>query len=441
MFRLTADWETLNEGAPEEIACFAKLRIELNNALISEGHDPFVRRVRDGPLLSAYHLAEWFAWNWWRLRWEPRGRDENWRFAHAMSTIGEGYVWPTVTIFPDGERVTIASRQSNPSAEFAFRYLKDFIGAVPATEYEGGVERFVAQVLGQLDAEGIGDTNLEKLWGELDRERRDPDLTAYRRIEAILGHDPDEGPEDKIRRLLNDESLIGFEGITELAAAMGGNNPPLYVADLAEIAEISGVRADLRNVIKVQDLAPTSRGSTPAWLAGQRAAQAIRREIGSDNDPLSNSQLASLIDVDPDLLNPRAGAQPLSFSLRNDDPCAKIVLRSRWETGRRFDLARILGDVVVSGHNGPLVAATRSFTYRQKLQRAFAAELLSPFAAIEDELRGDFSGEQQEEAAAHFNVSPLTIQTLLVNHRRIELDEVANDRDDGLDIGHVDAAE
>ena len=441
MFRLTADWETLDEGRPEEIACFAALRIELNNVLLSEGHDPFVRRVRNAPLSSGYHLAEWLAWNWWRLRWEPRGRHQDWRFAHAMSTIGEGYIWPNITIFPDGERVTIASRQSNPSVDFAFRYLNDFIGAVSATEYEGGVERFVAQVLGQLEAEGVRETNLEKLWRDLEQERRNPELAAYRRIEAILGHDPDEGPEDRIRHLLDDERLIGADGVTELAAAMGGPNAPLYAKDLVEIAEQAGVQADLRNAINVQGLAPTSRGSTPAWLAGQRAAQAIREEIGNDNEPLNNRLLASLIDVDPDVLDPGGSAQPLSFSLREDGPRSKIVLRSRWETGRRFDLARIMGDVVASGHNGPLVAATRSSTYRQKLQRAFAAELLSPFDAVEEELRGDYSDEQQEEVAAHFNVSPLTIRTLLVNHRRIEWDETANDRDYEMGFGHIDAAE
>lgn len=440
MFRLTADWEKLDEGTPEEIVCFAALQIELNHVVISQGHDPFVRRVRNAPLLSTYHLAEWLTWNWWRLRWEPRSRDEHWRFAHGMSTIGEGYVWPTLTIFPDGERVTVASRQSMSTADFAFRYLNDFIGAVPALEFERGLERFVAQVLGQLEAEGFRETNLQRLWCELDKERRNPELAAYRRIEAILAHDPDEGPKDIIERLLADGPLIGLEGVTELAAAISRNDTPIYATDLSNIAEGIGTPADLRNAIKVQNLAPTSRGTTPAWLAGQRAAQAIRQNIGNDNEPLDNRKLASLIDVNPGVLDPEAGVQPLSFSLRNDGHRAKIVLRSKWETGRRFDLARILGDVVASGHNDPLVVATRSSTYRQKLQRAFAAELLCPFQAIEDKLQGDYSDDQQEEVAAHFQVSPLTIRTLLVNHCRLEWDEIAAGRNYKGSFDHVDAA-
>ncbi len=37
-------------------------------------------------------------------------------------------------------------------------------------------------------------------------------------------------------------------------------------------------------------------------------------------------------------------------------------------------------------------------------------------------LHGDYSDEKQEEAAEHFNVSPFTVRTLLVNHRLIERD-------------------
>ena len=61
------------------------------------------------------------------------------------------------------------------------------------------------------------------------------------------------------------------------------------------------------------------------------------------------------------------------------------------------------------------------------MQRAFAAELLSPFAAVEDMLGRDYSEEKQNEVAEHFAVSPMTIQTQLVNHRSI-------DRDDAPDI-------
>jgi len=39
-------------------------------------------------------------------------------------------------------------------------------------------------------------------------------------------------------------------------------------------------------------------------------------------------------------------------------------------------------------------------------------------------LKGDYSMESQQEVAEHFDVSPLTIRTLLVNHGRIERDDL-----------------
>lgn len=440
MFELTADWETLNEGSPEEVACFARVRIAMNGVLMSEGHDPFVGRVRKASLLSAYPLAEWLAWNWWRLRWEPSGRGHGWRFAHAMATIGEGYVWPNLTIFPDGERVTIAARPSNPADDFAVRYINEYVGAISAAEFEGGVGRFIEQVLGQLDAEGLCNTNLHRIWTDLELERRDGELSRYRQLEAMLGYDADEGPENLIRRLLNDETHIGLDGARELAAEIAKGGSTLAVAQLIELAHQSGTPADLRNAIRLNDHVATARGDTPAWLVGQLAARAVRRQIGNDNDLLSNQNLAELIAVSPGVLVP-AGQVPLSFSFRDDPARANIVLRSRWETGRRFDLARIVGDVVASGHSGPLIPATRAATYRQKMQRSFAAELLSPFGAVEDMMGGDYSDEQQEEVAVRFGVSPLTIRTMLVNHRKLEWDEIANDADFEPGMAYLPAAE
>ena len=57
------------------------------------------------------------------------------------------------------------------------------------------------------------------------------------------------------------------------------------------------------------------------------------------------------------------------------------------------------------------------------MQRAFAAELLSPFASVDEMLGGDYSEEKQNDTAEHFNVSPMTIQTQLLNNRRISYDE------------------
>jgi hypothetical protein len=110
----------------------------------------------------------------------------------------------------------------------------------------------------------------------------------------------------------------------------------------------------------------------------------------------------------------------MSFMLDESATKSKVILRSKWEAGRRFELARLLGDRVVRSWGGRLFPATRTYTYRQKMQRSFAAEFLSPFAAVEDFLARDYSIEAQQDCAEHFRVSELTIRTLLVNHGRVE---------------------
>ena len=108
----------------------------------------------------------------------------------------------------------------------------------------------------------------------------------------------------------------------------------------------------------------------------------------------------------------------LSFSLDSAKGGSRIVLRSKWLTGRRFELARLVGDRLMAPE-GALHPATRAYTYRQKAQRSFAAELLCPFETVEAMMDGDYSGERRQEVAEHFDVSEIAIATLLTNHERL----------------------
>ena len=121
-------------------------------------------------------------------------------------------------------------------------------------------------------------------------------------------------------------------------------------------------------------------------------------------------------------------SSPLAFALDDESHgSGRVALRSHYPTGRRFELARLLGDRIASGLDEPIIPATRSHTYRQKLQRAFAAELLCPFEALEAFLDGDYSEQAREDAGQHFSVSERTVWTLLVNNGRLERHAVGDD--------------
>ena len=84
----------------------------------------------------------------------------------------------------------------------------------------------------------------------------------------------------------------------------------------------------------------------------------------------------------------RTAGPQISFALDIGQTAGRVVFRWRWQSGRRFELALLLGDRIILPRSGRLFA-TRSHTYRQKMQRSFAAESLAPFGAVDEMLAGD----------------------------------------------------
>lgn len=440
--KMSLSTEALDSGSAEERATFGLFSMTANERLLTEGVDTANQKLSHGPYVSGYPLAEWIAWNWWRLRWEldrPAAEDDacRWDFAHRISTIGDGYVWPDITIFSDGLQCFLVSAPSRSPDSLLFRYL----GAsrrpevVPAKNLEETIDGFVEDILIRLEDRKLSDTNLHRLWKDLATERATPELARFRRLEAQLGCDPDEADEHVIRRHLAATATLGEDAMGELAtdSAIHGSGPDgMMSADTIEnFATRSGFDANPNDAIALDDAEDVPRmGETvAAWRVGVRTARALRTQERMDGEPICDTRLA-------DFAGTTAGAisdtnrcsERISFLLHQESATIRLSLRSKWETGRRFDLARLIGDRLLR-HRACLPAerlhpATRArSSYRQKMQRAFAAELLCPFASMDDMLRGDYSEESQSAVAEHFNVSPWTIGTQLVNHHRIDRED------------------
>lgn len=442
--------ENLVYESAEERATFGLFSVLANNHLLTEGAEVDKQELRHGPYVSGHPIAEWLAWNWWRLRWEVgRPSDEDaacrWNFAHRMATIGEGYAWPNITIFSDGVHSSLFSAPSRSPETSLFRYF----GAsghqtVPGASLETAIDGFVANILTRLEEAGIGESNLHRLWNELKMERAGPELTRFRRLEAQLGYDPDGAEEVAIRLRLDDATRLGEEALGEIAAdatlSADALSSMISAGDLTDIARQNGTEANPNDAITLGDMTdPPQPGQVEAWRLGKRVAQAIRTQASMDGQPISDGTLAGFAGCMSNAISRQSGhSSTISFALDENDSRTRMSLRSRWETGRRFDLARLIGDRLlcnqIHGSAEPLFPATRAPSYRQKMQRAFAAELLSPFAIVDDMLGGDYSDEKQNEVAKYFEVSPMTIQTQLVNHRRIGLDDAPDIVDHALSL-------
>ena len=431
--------ENLDSGPAEERGTFGLLAVIANNRLLTEGIETESHMVRHGPYVSGYPLAEWLLWNWWRIRWEVRRPSERnaarrWHFAHSLQTVGDGYVWPNVTIFSDSLSAFLSSKPTSDSAAVLFRYL----GAnrreeVSVTTLESSVDEFVSDVLSRLEDNGLQETNVHRLRSDLQTEREDPELSRYRRLEAQLGFDPDEADETALRSRLDDASCLGDGALGELASDVTLEGDPLHsmmsAQDISDIAARHGFDADLDSAICVSESEELPRaGEVEAWRLGKAVAQRVRAQEGLDGRAIANDCLAELAGTVPELISNTNRRSPnMSFILRSDNADARVSLRSSWQTGRRFELSRLIGDRLVIAQSNQssenLLPAIRSHSYRQKMQRAFAAELLSPFVAVDEMLAGDYSEEKQNQVARHFSVSPMTIQSQLVNYNRIFIED------------------
>jgi hypothetical protein len=167
-----------------------------------------------------------------------------------------------------------------------------------------------------------------------------------------------------------------------------------------------------------------SRGKVPAWRIGRETARALRAQLRLDSEPISDTALAEVGGGRAETIQSKKVGPSISFALDDKLDRSKVVLRSKWRTGRRFEFARLLGDRIAGRGVGKFFPATRAYTYRQKMQRSFAAEFLSPFEAVDEMLAGDYSMENQLDVAEYFEVSPLTIRTLLINHGRLEHEDL-----------------
>lgn len=424
--RIALSPEHLDEGDPEEKAAFGMFTMHAGNLVLTEGFDHYISALRQGPLVSGYHAAEWFAWNWWRLLYEPYREDStHWGLSHRLPAIGAGYVWPNIEIRSDGRRaVVISAPSSRPDAK-PFRFLglsSPWLG--PSATLEGAMSAFIDAIIARLDRQGLRETNLHRLWSDVNSERRSADTLRLRRLEAMMGFDPDAADESIMAGLEVDARTLGQLAVEEIAAD-APDGRPVRADDIRAMAATSAVQADRQDAARLPPASLASaRKESLAWQQGKRAADMLRRHEKLGDTPIPTSRLLALLGATGD--PGEASVQPLSFLLDRRRQPSAVVLRSHYPTGQRFDIARLLGDLLLFERDAPMLPATRAYTFRQKAQRSFAAELLSPFATVEPMLDGDMSEESIERVSHHFNVSPWTIRTLIRNNRRIERESLAD---------------
>lgn len=430
---ISLDPRSLDSGSPEGCATFGQLTIRSNGDLLTYGIEAENNTVCDGPYVSGYALAEWFVWNWWRIMWETSGSAPGapharlgWALAHHINTAGDGYAWPCVEIASDGKYVTLISRPSMETHGTLFRYLGSrYPQIVPVGALQKAIDGFVRDMLSRLEDKGVENTNLHHLWRDLKQERQQNESARYRKLEATLGYDADEVDEAVISDRMADADRLGDDALAELTATETDSATPHEGRSWSREIEDRAKGGFDMNAGDALCLANSNDmplyGHIQAWKFGENLAQALRQQENLGDQCIQHDRLAAFAGTVDDIITFRPSrAGNISFVLNEDNGSAKVTLRPKWVTGRRFELARLIGDHIVhtqiENTNERLYPATVSHSYRQKMQRAFAAEFLCPFQAIKTMVGDNPSEEEQTEVAKHFKVSEMTVRAQLVNN-------------------------
>jgi hypothetical protein len=414
---VVSHWLAREHGDPIARATLGQLELKVNARSLTLLEDRLARANRPFANLSAYDLAIWFAANWWRLRWEPERAGTDWRLSHSFTGVGNGYVWPNVTMLSDGEQVVLQVRPTGGAEWEPIRYLEHCNLVLSAADFEAAIDSFIAEVLARLAGCGLSETELHSLWNEVRVERSDPEITLLRKLEALLGFDAGAAPDEIIDSLHSDAQEDGYTAVEEVAAGFAAEAHQVIRSALESLDQKEELSSE--KIIELAERRADWRSAGLPWQQACVAARIAREMWNLDGRPLRDDDLMGLLGSDANFIGqPALPATQMAAGRWSapDRSSWRILLRSPVRVGRRFELCRLVADCLVAPSGELLLPATAAKTSRQKFQRAFAQELLCPFEALQARLGlGAPEDEQIEEAAEYFDVSPLLVRTTLVN--------------------------
>lgn len=422
---LNFEWLTSGNDSPEIRQTMGMFGLKVGDISLTRNEDIWSQTIRDSVLVSAYPLAAWMVSSWWRLLYEPlppTGTQPSvgWKMAHELTAANQGFIWPRVILASDTELMQIWSTASNAVEQQSVRYISSLDQPFPLDllEFEQTAKAFIGSALSRLDETGITNTPLASLWQEVQEELADSYASQYRRREAELGFDPDECPEDLVNDALNLAKKIGDKTFSEVAPACSKDisaAKPLS-ATIDELIQEPGL--DGKPEVSI-DLSVSQGFSKVPWQRANEVATRLRTELDIREEPVTDNQLYDLLGLEKSEYEalPSPPRRNISIAVPLENAGFKFHTRKRYPTGKRFELARFIGDYLLYGNNGASwLASTDLRTSRQKYQRAFAAEFLCPLNGLQAYLDNDYSESAMEDAAEHFKVSQKTVESILTNN-------------------------
>ena len=444
-FSINCEWLP-DDGYTSDQQVLVNMTIKVTGHAVTEVEDALEQRTRPHIRVDAYILAEWFAANWWRLLWEPQTNSYSWRLSHKVGSAGYGYIWPDLSFSSDWQHVRLVARPTLVQPAEPLRYLTNLDAQLPLKDFEEGLTDFMEATLARVTDP---QADLRMLWDEIGEERRDPELSRQRILEACMGYDAGEAPQSILDALLDKEPWAGEAAVREVAAAHG-TRAAVNISDTQDFARHHGIpvlvpqslelrhtyvvpdfdvfSADIPDDIPLRHIRLAAINDLPKdvpWIQAANLAHAARQTWGV-TIPWTDQKIAELFQVKqetfrgtdsiptgPSNAGLREGSQPDGF---------RMTLNKRHPMSRRFHLMRLVAEHIHADEQEGLLPSTDSVTSRQKFQRAFAQELLCPAQDLMEHLRirpdsQDIQAPTEDdmlEAADRFGVSTVMVQSILI---------------------------
>ena len=414
-YSIDAKWpHAPKEGAPD----VANISIYSDDIVLTRLVDFERKDERDYVRGSAVSLGLWLADNWWRLRHESLPNQHlptaDWRLRHEMTSVPGGTLWPPLMIHGTGDRVLLTPTYGRPLEIGTVRYNLPPVQSVRGDAFEQGTAAFLEAVVETCLRARDGAT-LQDLLQILKDELVDPDIVAWRRLEARLGFDRDEAPDAVMGAFTVLEDVVGDASLDEAASAYPGPKSAEMLGLVVEASQASKLNVKL----DIAEGLPRDRikaGLAPPWELGRDAAFQVRQVANLPDGPLRSPDFADLFQTTMDNIRTSpATARKLRYAARSYHQRGhhRVAVQSPSLRNRRFELACVLGDAIWERSNFGIVSSAK--TDRQKFQRAFAQNLLAPYADVRRHI--DENGpthDQIDHSANYFNVHYNVIERLLV---------------------------
>jgi hypothetical protein len=425
-FEILYSWEEMEDKDPLLQWTSASIRINLYDHNITYNVNNESKSTNEDVKLAMYPLALWFARSWWRLLYETasiqgtKQKNPYWRLAHEIQSAGNGYIWPDITFVSDGKSMQILSNKTQYSNEIStINFLYDFFSVVPLQNFIDEVTNCIENVLDRIESVKIKDDikELYTHWQSILEELNDSAASHYRKIEAMLGYNPDEADVDIIEKFIKESSAFGTGLDEEIASIINNENKDAF-KKMKELAQNDHVAIRGKFNLQKFPINSISTNEYRPWEIGGQLAVSVREFCGNSNDIIDDKILCDLIGVTSNALFEDIKISSTTLGIVNrEDNSSKLFFRGNSKLARRFNVSRIIADMIIANKNNIWLPVSNSGTWRQKVQRAFAGEFLCPVDNLLEFLDGQYDEDSIAAAAEHFSVNESVPRTHLFNKK------------------------